>query len=221
MKIILQSIAAFFLVFSFNVALASTDLPRPLQWDMLDWIAGITEQPTAPPDKGDEGTATSPDKGDVEKAAEKIVFKSNKPPLPASDKPGIAVLSVAPPGFDVVGSSFAPDGKADSVIHVAIKEPGASVSSLRIDNLGGKAARWQSEIVSGAMPMAVYHDGVLLNPGGGAFSLPGTNGDGEQLFAIVVQDNGAIEADTKLRLTIFLDNKQRRYASIEKDAKGE
>jgi hypothetical protein len=155
------------------------------------------------------------------KAADAFVFVSNTQPVPPTDKPGQAVLAAASAGPDVVGEFFSPDGKADCVVRIAVKEPEASVVSLRIDNLGGKAARWQSEIAAGAMPMAVFHDGTLLNPEGASFSLPGANGDGEQIFAVAIQDNGAIEAGTKLRLTIFLDNKQRRYASIEMDSKGE
>lgn len=143
---------------------------------------------------------------------------SAEQPVPQEGKkPGKAVFVALRSNKDLVGiASFGADTKPDTLIRVAVHQPGAIITGFRIDNVGGKPVRWQTQAASSkAAPVAVMLGDVLQNPGDKGFSV--SLGEKTIIVDLYVQDNGVIaEGKTRFRVTVLFKDGKRGYAVLER-----
>lgn len=142
-------------------------------------------------------------------------LSAEQPVAQEGKKPGKAVFAALQSDKDFVGTtSFAADTRPDTLIRVAVNQPGAIITGFRIDNVGGKPVRWQTRAAtSKAAPVAVMLGDVLQNPEDKAFAIALAE---PAVVDLLVQDNGVIaEGKTRFRVTVLFKDGKRNYAVLE------
>jgi hypothetical protein len=93
--------------------------------------------------------------------------------------------------------------------------PGKVLTGVRIDNIGGIAAKWRSDGLEDAAPLVVKDGQTTLAEGIKPVAVP--MGEGERLLTLEFTDNGAVaDAGTKLRITLFFQDKERALCALSK-----
>ena len=120
--------------------------------------------------------------------------------------PAYPPLSPAKDGRPSAAAHYLSAGE-DGKIRLAlqVRAPGATIESVRLDNLSGPSSTWRSAWVGDeAAPLTVTHNGQTLADGSRKMSF-GPLGEDEEVLELTLADNGAFkEQRTDFRVTVFL-----------------
>jgi len=97
--------------------------------------------------------------------------------------------------------------EADGKIRLSLQvlAPGAVIEALRLDNIGGQTSLWRSDGGAGeAGRLTVTRQGGIVADGSEKINY-GPLGQGEEIFELLLADNGAFkERKTNFRVTVFM-----------------
>jgi hypothetical protein len=95
-----------------------------------------------------------------------------------------------------------------ALLAVQVLAPGKVMSGVRIDNVGGVSAKWRSDGREEVPPVIIKDGAAIVAEGKAPVAVK--LGDGERLFLLELEDNGALaDAATKIRVTVFFEGKLR------------